>query len=264
MRHSSLIIAAACGALLAMPTSSFAQEQDDGNAINDLFDAFLTANWSAYINGGATSHGRFLLQQPLAGIGERALRSENGWNLGFGGGVDILPRTGFRMAYTYTSSDLAYRTDDGDGSDVLDIDDGAGLHSNLLSLEIVRYLLPHTASFTAYASAGVTGAWWGLDESPSVIAPGGSTQFRVGAVGSFGVQFEMTDHIDARIEVGRGSIRNPFSGNESFVGLGGTPVDEPTRVGRNDFRLAGVYRFQGRDEQPAVTVSRGRPRSGSR
>ena len=262
-RHTA-IVAAVCGTLLATSTPSSAQDRDDGNVVNDLFDALLTANWSAYVHGGATGNGRFLLQRPLSGIGERSLRSEDGWNLGVGGGVDILPRTGFRMAYTYAASDLVYRDDTGDDSEVLDIDDGAGIKSGLLSLEVVRYLLPHNASFTAYASAGVTGAWWNLDESQSVVAAGGSSQFRMGAMGSFGVQFEMTDHIDARLELATGSIRNPFTGSDSYVGLGGTTIDEPTRVNRTDFRLAGVYRFNARNEQPAVAVTRNRPRRGSR
>jgi hypothetical protein len=265
MRQQFRLAAAAlfCS-LMASPVTSSAQDQDgqdqDGaDAVTQFFSAFLTSDWNAFLNGGLTRNGRFMLQRDPGG--ERALRSTGGYNLGIGAGVDVLPRTGFRFAYTFTGSDLAYRTDNGDGSEALDIDDVGGLRNHLLSLEVMRYMLPAKSSFTPYFTAGVLGSWWVLDEeSDFITAPGGSTQFGVGAMGSFGVQFAFDDHWDGRAEITRGTTRNPFSGKESFQSLGGITMEEPTRVGKNDFRLVAVYRFTSRDEPAAVATTRPRSR----
>src|SRR5688572_23966556 len=103
MRQPFLLVAALCGSVLATPVSSSAQQrQEEEDAVDAIFGALTTANWNVFLNGGATRNGRFLLQEAFVG-GQRALRGEDGWNLGLGGGVDILPRTSVRMAYSYGS-----------------------------------------------------------------------------------------------------------------------------------------------------------------
>ena len=168
-----------------------------------------------------------MLQRP-AGGGERALRGEDGFNLGAGVGVDLMPRLGLRLSYTYASSNLAFRTDDGDGSNALDIDDVGKLRSHAAAVEFLRYVLPTRAAITPYGSAGFVGVWWMLDdESAFVVAPTGATQFRFGALATIGLQLRLAERLSTRFEATSSTVRNPFTGNESFQALGGVTVDEP-------------------------------------
>ena len=250
--------------LVAAPATSSAQEKEKEEGqdfMRDVLWAIFGPGWNVFANTGMTTDGRFLLQNSLGtSNGERALKSEDGFNVGIGAGVDILLRVGFRMSYTYTTSDLAFRTNNGDGSQDLDIEDVGKLRSHVFALEWMRYMLPPRAPITPYASAGFLGAWWNLDEeSPLVVGAGGSTQFRLGAVGSVGLQLGLTDHWRARIEFASSSVRNPFTGRHSFVAFSGNTIEEPSRVGRSDFRLVGLYTF-GKPEMPTVTANGGRKR----
>jgi hypothetical protein len=229
----------------ATPMTSNAQTKDDGdNAVTNIFRALLGPNWNVFAHGGVSTYGRFMLQDVTAGGGQRALKSEDAFNIGGGAGVDVLPRTGFRLSYTYTTADLVFRTDNGNGSELFDVDDSGEMQNHTAGVEVVRYMLPSRSFITPYASAGLTGTWWVLDEaSTMVVAGGGSTQFRLGAVASFGIHANVGDGFSARFEVASASVRNPFTGSESFQALGGTTVDEPGRVNKTDFRLVGVYSF---------------------
>jgi opacity protein-like surface antigen len=251
---------------LCAPARSYAQREDPEDFNRDVLRAFLHSSWNVYLHGGLTNHSRFMLQRPgpaVPGAGERALRSEGGYNVGIGAGVDILLRTGFRMSYTYSSNDLNFRTDNGDGSFDLDINDVASLSSHTVTAEIIRYMLPARSGFTPYGSAGFVGTWWGLDQTTELVVPaGGSTQFRFGAIGSIGLQAKLAENWFLRLEDAFATIRSPFTGDESFRALGGATIDEPTRITKTDFRLAAVYRF-GKPHQPRAAVTT-RRRSGRR
>lgn len=250
MRKSRWLVAGALLLGAAYPTTSNAQTpQDADNFVSSLFRALFGPNWHVYAHGGLTTSSRYMLQDATAvGGGERALKSEDAYNVGLGGGVDLLPRTGLRLSYTFMSSDLAFRTDNGDGSEVFDVENGGTLQGHTAALEIVRYMLPSQSIVTPYASAGVLGTWWVLEDESAIVAPiGGSTQFRLGALATFGLQAALGDGFGARLEVQSASVRNPFTGGHSFEAFGGTTIDEPGRVTRTDFRLAVSYMFGKRD-----------------
>jgi opacity protein-like surface antigen len=249
-----LVVGVIC-AFSAAPIPMDAQARDEEEISGrDVMRTIFGPNWNLFGSGGLSTSGRLLLQRQVGG-GERALKGENGFNLGAGAGVDVLPRVGLRLSYTYTSSDLAFRTDNGDGSNALDIEDVGKLRSHVATIEVIRYMLRSRAPITPYGSAGFVGTWWVLDdESASVTAGTGSTQRRFGAVASLGLQLRLSEHFSARLEAASSSVRNPFTGNESFQAFGGVTVDEPTRVNTTDFRVSGVYylgdadadRFDGR------------------
>jgi Outer membrane protein beta-barrel domain len=222
---------------VAVPMTTAAQETDS-NAGN-----FMRPNWNLFLHGGYTSQGRLLLQR-LPGEGERALRGDGGFNVGGGIGVDFLTRAGLRLSYTYATTDLAFRQDDGDDSEALDVDNVGELRSHIAALEGLRYFFNPHATFAPYATAGLVGAWWHLKpETTEVEATDGSTQFRIGAIGTLGVKARMSDHFDFRLEMASATVRNPFSGRSAFNSDGGITVDEPTRVSKTDFRVAAVYSF---------------------
>jgi outer membrane protein W len=142
--------------------------------------------------------------------------------------------------------ELAFRDDTGNGSERLDVDDLGTLKQHVGTVELLRYMLAPRRAIVPYGSAGFVGTWWMLDDNTARIDDaGGKTQFRFGAIGSLGVQLHATESIDIRVEAASMSVRNPFAGGNSFRALGGTTIDEPTRVNRTDFRLAAVYNFGG-------------------
>ena len=152
-----LVIPCVCS-LVAMPTISRAQASDSlkkeaDNFVHDVLRALLGPNWNLFAHGGFTTSDRFLLQQAVNPVdGQRALESSHGFNVGGGAGVDILLRMGFRATYTFTSSDLRFRTDNGNGSDALDVDDVGTLKTHAAALEVIRYMLPARAAFTCAGS----------------------------------------------------------------------------------------------------------------
>lgn len=246
MRPRWLLVASLC-ALTVAPTGAEAQARDDDDAGFD-FRSLLGGTKDLFIHGGFTTSGRLMLQGAVGG--ERALKSEDGFNLGGGVAVNVLPRVGIRLSYTYTSSNLAFRTDNGDGSNALDISDVGTLQSHVAAIEFVRFMLPARAAITPYGSAGFVGTWWVLDEeSAFVAAPTGSTEFRFGALATIGIQFRLAERVSTRFEAVSSSVRNPFTGNEAFQALGGATIDEPTRVNRTDFRIVGVYHFGRRESR---------------
>jgi hypothetical protein len=95
-----------------------------------------------------------------------------------------------------------------------------------------------------------------LDDKTDLIQPsGGSTQFRWGALVSFGVQFKLNDKFGARLEAASQSIHSPFTGEHSFTASGPT-IDELTRVNQTDYRIVGVYHFGKKVTPPATTAKR--------
>ena len=255
-----LMIASLCS-LVAMPAISNAQVPDSTKEhaqdfVHDVLRALLGPNWNLFVHGGFTTDDRFLLQRDLGTIdGQRALQNSIGYNVGGGAGVDILLRTGFRASYTFTSSNLNFRTDDGNGSEALNIDDVGRLKTHTAALEVMQYMLPARAAISPYGTLGIKGTWWVLDQkSPLVTSVGASTPFALGPVASFGIQFKAADKWSGRLETTLTSGRNPFTGKKSFRALSGPTIDEPTGVGHQDFRVSGVYHF-GRPKMPRVPSS---------
>jgi opacity protein-like surface antigen len=253
-----LLVASICS-LVAVPTISKAQAPDSTKEqaqdfVRDVLRALLGPNWNLFAHGGVTTDERFLLQQAVNPIdGERALQSATGFAIGGGAGVDILLRMGFRASYTFTSSDLNFRTDNGNGSNALNIDDVGTLKSHTVALEVMRYMLPSAAAITPYGTLGIRGTWWALHEkSPLVTSTGASTPFSVSPLFSFGVQFKASHKWSGRLEATLSSGHNPFTGNKSFRSLAGPVIDEPSSISRTDFRVAGVYHF-GRRKMPSAS-----------
>lgn len=262
MSTSRLLVSALICSLVAMPATSKAQATDSTKGqlkeeaqdfVHDVLKALLTPNWNVFAHGGATTDDRFLLQQAVGPVlGERALQTSTGFNVGAGAGVDILLRMGFRGSYTYRSSNLNFKTDDGTGSNALNIDDVGTLKTHTAALEVMRYMLPSRATITPYGTLGIQTTWWVLDsKSPLVTTSGASTQFSISPLFSFGVQFKAADHWSGRLETALSSGHNPFTGNKSFRAVSGPSIDEPTGVNRTDFRVAAVYHF-GRPQIPSI------------
>ena len=246
-----LSLAGALGCWLAF-APDFSEAQQTANKekaeeyVRDALWGLFGPNWNLSIHGGFSNTGRFLLQRAdLAGVSvERALSSEGGWHVGGAIGMDILPRVGARLNYTYGEADLAFNTDDGTGATGADLDDLGRIQTHLASIELLRYLLPARSAVTPYGGAGFVATWWVFDQNHSIVqASGGTTQFRVGAMGIIGLQVKLSDHWDVRAEATTASVRNPFTGRESYTALGGATIDEPTRVSKRDFKLAFMYNF---------------------
>jgi hypothetical protein len=230
------------------PAGALAQENGEPeDFVRDVLGAILGPNWNVSIHGGFTRHGTFLLQRPAAATSadqERAVRTAGGYDVGAAAGVDFLLRTGLRLSYTFASADLAFKDYSGDDSELLDRDELGTLQSHLAAVEIIRYMLPPSVSITPYATAGLVGTWWVLEDEAELIEPtGGRTQFRFGGIVSLGLQARLTDKLTARLEATSASVRNPFTGQESNRAMGGTTIDEPGRVGKNDYRFALLYAF---------------------
>ena len=234
-------------ALLVAALPASAQRRDDDHTMGDFARGLRGPNWNLSINGGTNSTGRFLLQN--VGAGQRALRTENGFSVGGNVGVDVLPRMGVRLGYSFGKGDLAFRTDNGDDSDDLDAKVG-DIRSHVASLELIRYLLSTRSSVAPYATAGVIASWWGLDNDAENAVAGG-TQFRLGGTGSVGLRLRATRSLDVRLEAASASVRNPFTGNDSFR-VPGETIDEPSRVSRSTVRLMVGYNFGRSDRAQAM------------
>jgi opacity protein-like surface antigen len=263
MSKSRWLVPALICSLVAMPTISNAQAADSTkeqaqNFGHDVLKALFGPNKNLFVQGGFTRSDRYVLQQAVNTIGgERSLQGKNGYNVGGGVGVDFLLRQGLRLSYSFSSTDLKFKTNNGNGSDALDIDDVGRLKSHTATLEIMRYMLPAKARFTPYGTLGAQGTWWVLDEKSVTIVPatgaptnvvlvtsnGAGTPFSMGPLFSFGLQFKPTDQWSGRLEATLASEHNPFTGNKSFRALSGPTIDEPSSINRTDYRLAVVYNF---------------------
>jgi len=252
-----LVVALICS-LVAMPKISNAQATDSTKAeakdfVKDVLRGLLGPNWNLFAHGGFAQTDRFLLQRAVNTVDEkRALQNSTGYNLGLGAGVDILLRLGFRASYTFTSSDLNFKTDNGNGSEALDIDDVGRVKTHTGALEVMRYMLPARAKINPYGTLGIQGTWWVLDQKSLLVTSGAaSNPFAISPLFSFGVQFKATDKWSGRLETALSGGRNPFTGNKSFRAFSGPTIDEPTGINRTDWRVAGVYHF-GKPKMPTA------------
>lgn len=249
MSKSRCMVVALICSVVATPTICTAQAADSTKAqatdfVRDVLHALFGPNWNVFAQGGVATSERYTLQQAVNPLdGQRALQSATGYELGLGGGVDILLRTGFRASYSFSSSGLNYRTDNGTGSDALNIDDVGTLKSHTVTLEVMRYMLPASAAITPYATLGIHGTWWVLDEKSPLVTSNDATPFSISPLFAFGMQFKPSQHWGGRVEANLFGGHNPFTGNKSFRSLAGPAIDEPSTVNHTDFRLAGVYYF---------------------
>ena len=253
MSKSHWLVAAFVCSLVATPALSHAQATDSSKAelkehpddfMRDVVRKLFSPNWNVFAHGGFTTTDRFLLQLANPVEGQRALESGTGFNIGAGGGVDILLRMGFRGSYTFTSNTLNFRTDNGNGSTTLNVDDVGTIMSHTVTLEVMRYMMPARSAFTPYATVGVKGMWWVLSEkSPVVTSGAASAPFSFGPLASFGLQFKATNKWSGRFEATITSGANPFTGNKSFRVLDGLTIDEPDGASHTDYRFAVVYNF---------------------
>ena len=230
-----------------LPTSLLAQRgrAADENA-HDVVSSLFGPNWNLWLHAGSNSHGRFLLQRvTVAGGGglERVLRSHDGFAVGVGAGVDIMLHTGVRFGYTYGSTDMVFRTDVGNGSEILDADDVGELESHSVSIELLRSMFPSTSTVSPYATVGFVATWYSLDSGLASIDDAEATQFRTGALAAIGLKVELSERFDLRFEAGSGSTRNPFTGRDSYRVQNGTTIEEPTRVSRSSIRFIAQYKL---------------------
>jgi hypothetical protein len=253
-----LFVGVTC-ALLAAPMPSMAQDKGElkkeATSLNDIIGKLLTPYWDISLHGGLSSNGRFLLQRPLeAPFAERVLTSNTGWSIGASAGMEVLQLMGVRLDYTFASSDLRYRTDNGNNSRLFDIDDVGKIKNHIASVEVIRYLLPARSHVAPYFSLGVLGSWWVLGEENNLVVPlvidgEGSTEFRTGGLATIGVRANVGHKFDVRLEAQKNSIKSPFTGRSSFLALAGTTIDEPTRVSQNNVRLIATYHFSRKAER---------------
>ena len=249
MCKSRLLIVALFCSLVALPTTSRAQASDTLKAeatdlVHDVIRALIGPHWNVFAQGGFSTSDRFVLQHAVNTLdGQRALEPAVGYNVGIGTGVDILLRMGFRANYTFTSNKLNFRTNDGNGSSALDIDNVGTVKSNTLALEVMRYMLPSRAAITPYGTLGIQARWWSLSENSPLVSSSGTTPFSFGPLFSFGVQVKATEKWSGRLEASLSSGGNPFTGKNSFRALSGPTIDEGSSVSRTEYRLAGVYHF---------------------
>jgi hypothetical protein len=239
--------------LAAAPMKASAQLKEKAEDVNDILHALLHPRWSLGVSGGFRNDGRFLLQQ-LPGtptdLFQRELTTKNGWNVGGQVEIDLLTLLALRLGYTYTRSDLVYRSDAGTGTEFFDSGTLANLHTNSVSLAFTRYIIPVVAKWSPYASVGLIGTWYSVEDAVEIIASNGNTRFRYGGLVDVGLKYRAGDRLDLYGEYSTASVRNPFSGKSSFNTLTGTTIDEPTKVRSTNWRLMASYYFgkAGREE----------------
>ncbi len=235
--------------IVAIPTIAAAQVADSTKAqatdfVRDVLKGLFGPNWNVFAQGGIATSERYLLQQAVDPVaGQRALESATGYSVGAGAGVDVLLRMGFRASYTFSSSNLNFRTDNGTGSGALDINDVGRLKSNTIALEVMRYMLPSRAVITPYATLGIQGTWWSLTENSPLVRNNGANPWSISPLFAFGMQYKPSQQWGARLEANLSGGHNPFTGSKSFTSLAGPAIDEPSSINHTDFRLAGAYYF---------------------
>lgn len=244
MRSRIVGFMAAVGMLIAAPVEASAQARDAVQEEVRWFFGF--PSWTFTLYGGFATQSSFLLQAldgPDGVVPQRRLEADASFSYGGAIGVTFLPRTSARLAFTRTSADLDYENDSGTGSNVFSVSDVADLSTNILSLEVLRFLLPDRIKLTPYGGLGVAVAWWDLDPNGAPFILDGGTETRWGGVAILGMQYRPDPRWAIRVEGTGFALGNPFTGNDSFVPLTGFTIDEPEKVGQKHFRLSVAYTF---------------------
>ena len=245
-RCLGLACSIAAGSTIVGAQATDTTKKESDNLIRDVMHGLVVGpNWNMFVQGGPMTSERFLLQQATApAVGQRSLETAVGYNVGGGFGVDLLLHLGVRASYSFTSSDMNLRTDNGNGSSALDVDNVARLKSHTVTLEALRYMLTTRSVVSPYGGIGIQATWWGLDEkSPLVTSNGAGTPFGMSPVFSFGVQAKASNHWSGRLEAVMAGGHNPFTGHTSFQSNAGQTIDEAGSINQTSFRLAVVYHF---------------------
>lgn len=251
MRQSYRLLA--FGFALAVGTPAGAQSANNDTLVTSMWSMITDASrWHVSLNGGAASLGNLLLQQTT--LGAVAIRGNRTFAFGGGGGFDIDESNQIRLNYTYTPTQLQYRDWRGIGSNLLNVTGIGKLTNNVVSLDANHYFVGSRSLVSPYAGFGLAGAWSHLspDVVPSSVfalntptqflqTPGGSQKFGFGATANFGAQVRLTQEFFTRLEWNTMNLPNPFNGNRAFTSPGGVTYDQPARVTKNEWRLAGVY-----------------------
>jgi opacity protein-like surface antigen len=264
VRQSYRLLAFGFG--LAVATPAGAQSANNDTLVTSLIGMITDASrWHLSLNGGAGSFGNFLLQQtPLGAV---AIRGSRTFAFGGGGGFDIDANSQVRLNYTYTGTNLQYRDWRGIGSNLLNVSNLGKLSSNVVSLEADHYFVGSRSLVSPYAGFGVAGIWSHLspdittntlNQTVFLTTPGGSQQFGFGATANLGAQVRITDEFFARAEWNTQNTPNPFNGNRAFQSPTGVTYDQPSRVSKNEWRLAAAYYFGKQapsQQRPTVATS---------
>jgi outer membrane protein W len=201
------------------------------------------ARWHVSLQGAASHNGTFLSQH--TNDGDVAIRTSVAPSLGGGGGFDINDNTNLRLGYTYTPSKLRYRDWNGTGSNALNISNIGNLTNNVVSFEAQHYFVGSRSLVSPYAGVGLAGVWSHLSpENQNLLTtPGGSQKFGWAPTANFGAQVRLTSEFYSRLEWATMGMPNPFDGNRAFRSPLGVTYDQPSRVSKQEWRVAAVYYF---------------------
>ncbi len=208
---------------------------------------FPDARFTVEVFGGVADYGRFLEQYAIVDdfFGQRELTASTALALGVSVGAFAWEKTGVRLGFTWSPTELEFKDDSGIDVEVLDDDDLADLSAYVLSLDLMRFLLNPSRRFAPYASAGIAATWWSLGDDGGLdeILSGDDTHFRWGGMGSIGAQYRVNRNIGVRGEIATMGLGNPFDGNDAFRTATGLTFDEPSSVRLTRITLALTYSF---------------------
>ncbi|HEX6940785.1 MAG TPA: hypothetical protein VF158_15320 [Longimicrobiales bacterium] len=240
MSSRTAIVAAVLAGAALLPAEGLAQRTRRPPR-GDFPDAHITVE----VFGGLADYGRFLEQFASSDgfTGQREVTASTALALGAAVGAYPWEKTGVRLGFTWSPTDIEFEDDSGTDVDILDEDDLADLSVYVLSLDVIRFLLDPSERFTPYASGGITAAWWHLGDDDGEILAVDETHFRWGGFGSIGLQYRATRHIGARLEVATMGLGNPFDGNNAYRTATGVTFDEPSTVRLTRITLAVTYSF---------------------
>ena len=222
------------GSFLAVPRA---------HAQDNLQDASF--RFSAELNAGGAFYGHFLEQRrtipPNITGGERELTAQTGLSLGAALGIRLFERNVVRLSLDYLPSQLEFQDDTGNGSDALDSGALADLQLFAVSVEAERTFF-QAGRVAPYASVGLSGGLWSLDEEGPITAGSQETLFRWGGTSGLGARVRLTPHLALNLEANALSLGNPFDGAEAFrVGGAGETFEEPGSV--RVLRVRGGLRY---------------------
>ena len=264
MRQSYRLLAFGLGLAVAAPAG--AQSKTNDTLVTSMIDMLMDpGRWHIALHGGSGSFGNFLLQQTPAGA--VAVRADRSFAVGGGGGFDLDDNSQIKLDYTYTRSGMQFRDWTGTGSNLLDVSNLGHLTSNIVSLEAAHYFVGSRSLVSPYAGFGLAGAWAHLspdittntlNQTVFLTTPGGSQKFGMAGAANVGAQVRLTDEFFARAEWATMNTPNPFGGNRAFQSPTGVTYDQPSRVVKNEWRLAAAYYFGKQppsQQRPTVATS---------